>query len=87
MLDATANEIRYRVRSPAKFDKGSFRYKKIKSGISIIIACPKGQYSKRSKTCRVGTQVQAVRFDKAKFTKAKAKKWVRKHGYGKKNKV
>jgi len=82
-FEVTKNEIRYRVKSPRKFSKKSFRRKRISRGVSLVVGCPKGEYSSRIKRCKVGTQVQAVRFDRDYFTTKKARKWIEKHKRGK----
>lgn len=47
--DVQKNKIRYRQKSPNKFDKESFRTKKIpRNGIQLIIGCPKKQSSRTS---------------------------------------
>jgi hypothetical protein len=78
-LDVTKHELRYRVHSPAKFNPDSFRRKRITNGVSIVIACPEHEYSRTKKTCKVGTQVQAFRFNREQFTSTKAVKWIQKH--------
>lgn len=35
--------------------RGSFRTKRLGKGRRLIICCPKGRYSTRSKRCKVGT--------------------------------
>lgn len=54
-----------RVRSPRLFDPGSFRIVDPgRSGCTkLVVACPKGQYKKGR--CRVGTQLQAMLYEKA----------------------
>ena len=53
---------RKRIKSPAKFDKRSFRIKDVgrPEHHKIIIGCPKGKYDAKKKRCKVGTQVQAI---------------------------
>jgi len=74
-LDIKPNEIRYRLLSPAKVDVVG--RKKITDGVSIMVSCPKGKVKK--KRCTVGTEAQALRFDRSKFTPEKAAKWIDKH--------
>jgi len=74
-LDIKPNEIRYRLISPTKVDVVG--RKKITEGVSIVVACPKGKVKK--KRCTVGTEAQALRFDRTKFTPEKAAKWINQH--------
>jgi len=74
-LDIKPNEIRYRLISPTKVDVVG--RKKITDGVSIVVACPKGKVKK--KRCTVGTEAQALRFDRNKFTPEKAAKWINQH--------
>lgn len=74
-LDIKTNEIRYRLLSPVKVDVVG--RKKITEGVSIVVACPKGKVKK--KRCTVGTEAQALRFDRKKFTPEEAVKWIDKH--------
>ena len=73
-LDIKPKEIRYRLISPDKFDKDSFRRKEITPGVSIVIACTKGSFKKGK--CKTGTKPQALRFDRDKFTPEKAVTWI-----------
>ena len=77
-LDIKTNKIRYRLTSPKKVDVVG--RKKITDGVSIVVACPKGKVKK--KRCTVGTEAQALRFDRNKFTPEKAAKWIDKHWKG-----
>jgi hypothetical protein len=43
-------------RSKRSFAPGSFRTVKLKGGKRLIIGCPRGHWSRRSKRCRVGTR-------------------------------
>jgi len=74
-LDIKPNEIRYRLISPSDVDVVG--RKKITGGVSIIVACPKGKV--KNKRCTVGTESQALRFDRNKFTAEKAANWINKH--------
>lgn len=78
-FEVTTNEIRYRVKSPRKFSKKSFRRKNISKGVSLVVGCPKGKYSSKAKRCKVGTRAQALRFDRDHFTLAEARRWVARH--------
>lgn len=78
-FEVTKNEIRYRVKTPRKFSRKSFRRKRISRGVSLVVACPKGEYSSKAKRCRVGMKGQAVRFDRDYFTLKQAKRWVTRH--------
>lgn len=71
-LDIKTNEIRYRLLSPVKVDVVG--RKKITTGVSIIVACPKGKIKKGR--CKVGTKPQALRFDRNKFTAEMAASWI-----------
>lgn len=55
-----------RVQSPRKFARASFRT--IDPGrpghTKLIIGCPKGQWDRKRRRCRVGTQVQAILTEK-----------------------
>ncbi len=74
-LDIKKNEIRYRLISPTEVDVVG--RKKITDGVSIVVACPKGKVKK--KRCTVGTEAQALRFDRSKFTPEKVARWIDKH--------
>jgi hypothetical protein len=43
-------------RSKRSFAPGSFRTVKLKGGRRLVVGCPRGKYSQRSKRCRVGTR-------------------------------
>jgi len=58
-IDITKSECRKRMEDPKKFDKRSFRSKKINKNTRIIVACPKGEYDSKNKKCRVGLQIQS----------------------------
>jgi hypothetical protein len=75
-LDITKNEIRYRIESPAGFDKENFRRKKISNGVSLLIGCPDGKFKKNK--CKVGMKTQSLRFDRSVFTPTEAAIWVEK---------
>lgn len=74
-LDIKPGEIRYRLISPDNVKVVG--RKKITSGVSIIVGCPKGKV--RHKRCTVGTKAQALRFDRDKFTPDTAATWIKKH--------
>ena len=65
------NEHAARVVNPSKFQKDSFRRKKISGGVSAIIGRLKGETT---------TSVQSYRFDKTKFTAKEARAWLKKKG-------
>jgi hypothetical protein len=69
-IHETKSEFRIRIRPPKKFKINSFRTKKIKTGINIIIG-----KLKHKKT----TTVQSYRFDKDKFLKSEVIVWLSKH--------
>lgn len=73
-LDVKPQEIRYRLIPPSKFAKDSFRRKEITEGVSIVVACPKGNFKKGR--CKTGTKTQALRFDRERFTPEKAATWI-----------
>lgn len=73
-IEVTENYIRYRVRDPEEFKKDSFRtidFSKEK-GIKAIIGIPKNDDK---------TEVQAILFDKDKWTEKEVKKWLKEHDY------
>lgn len=52
-----------RIRSPKEFDPKSFRTIALGKGKSkkrAVIGCPKGHWSQRSRTCKVGTRIQKI---------------------------
>lgn len=59
-----------RIKPPRMFKKGTFRSKKLKPGLRLIVA-------KRCSRCSMETQ--AVRFDVCRYTAAKARAWLWKH--------
>jgi len=59
-IDKTKTECRKRVADPRKFDKRSFRSKRLSKETRIIIACPKSQYDSKKKKCKVGMQKQSI---------------------------
>lgn len=73
--EETENEIRYRVREPDEFTKGSFKriaLKKDKPRVFAIVGRPEGKTT---------TKIQALRFPKGDdWTLSKAKKWVKEQG-------
>ena len=74
IVEVTENEIRIRVKAPGGFQKGSFRSVKLKGveGVRIIVGRPKGKTT---------TETQSFRFDKSKWTRARAVSWAKKHGF------
>lgn len=68
------NYVRYQKISPKRFDVRSFRTISLgRRGTKAVIGCPKGKYDPRTKTCRVGTRVQAVLVPKSRHRSSKAK--------------
>lgn len=64
-----------RVLTPTQFARGSFRTidpGKV-GGTKITIACPKGQWNKWKKRCRVGTELQAILVEKGPGAKRRLK--------------
>jgi hypothetical protein len=59
-----------RIKPPKAFLKGTFRSKSIGKGLRLIVAkrCP-----------RCSMEAQSVRFDRCRFTAAKARAWLWKH--------
>ena len=49
---------RCRKAPPSQFAKGSLRTIPTKSGVKLIIGCPKGKYKKGR--CTVGTRLQSI---------------------------
>lgn len=70
-LDETENEFRWRLNDPGKYDQ--FRHKEIDTGVSIIYGKLKGQNK---------WEAQSLRFDKEKFDKEQARKWIKDHEGG-----
>jgi hypothetical protein len=69
-LDETANEFRWRLKDPGLFQPESFRRKKIAPGVALVIGRLKGKTT---------TEAQSIRFDKEKFNRAQAMKWIKDH--------
>jgi hypothetical protein len=67
--ESTENEIRHRLKDPSGYDK--CRSKDLTDGVRAIFC---------HKTGGDAWEMQALRFDKAKFTAESAKAWVAKHG-------
>jgi len=79
-IDESKGEWRFRIKEPSDFDRKSIRTKALPSkskAINILVGCPKGHYNTRTKKCSVGTQTQAYRFKKCKFSRSHAKAWIR----------
>ena len=72
VVDITENMIRIRIFDPDKCQEGSFRTITLdkKRGIQATICRPQGQNT---------TRIQAVLFDKEKWTVERAKRWVEEH--------
>jgi len=68
--EATENEIRHRLKDPSGFDR--CRSKDLTGGVRGIFCHRSGGDGK--------WEMQALRFDKSKFTVESAKAWVREHG-------
>lgn len=71
-VDVTANTIRIRQIDPDKFNKGSFRMKRLTNGVQAVVGRLKGSTK---------TTVQSLVFDRKKFDVAKAKSWAKNHGF------
>ena len=59
-IEKTKTECRKRVEDPKKFDRRSFRSKRLSKRTRIIVACPRGQYDTRRKRCKVGMKTQSI---------------------------
>jgi len=57
-LDIKKTTCRKRVADPKKFDKRSFRTKKVSKRTSIVIGCPRRKFKKGR--CSVGTKAQSI---------------------------
>ena len=44
----------------SKFDKKSFRTKEVKSGVKLVIGCPKGKFDSDTQKCKVGMKLQKI---------------------------
>lgn len=64
------NQHSARMKNPDRFVEGSFRTKKIATGVTIIIGKLKGSDTMTT---------QAYRFDKSVFTPEQAKEWLKSH--------
>lgn len=84
-MEVTEDYIRYRVVSPQKFSKESFRtiILSTKKHIKAVVGCPKGYYDKTRGICRTGVRIQSFLFDKKYWSKSEVKKWVKTHPKGK----
>lgn len=72
-LDVTENEIRYRVRDPGQFRKGSFRTKAVPGGVRLILA----KLTAADNGHKAGSMiVQSVRFDTSAWTEDKVRTWI-----------
>lgn len=47
-----------RLADPKAFDPKSFRVKKIKEGVKLVVGCPKGKF--KGGVCTVGTKAQSM---------------------------
>jgi len=57
-IEKSKTTCRKRVVDPRKFDKRSFRAKKVSEKTTIIFACPIGKFKKGR--CSVGMQTQSI---------------------------
>jgi len=69
-LDETANEFRWRLQNPDLFIPQSFRRKQISDGVALVVARKKDTNK---------WEAQALRFDKDKFSRERAMKWIKDH--------
>jgi len=58
--EKVGNYMRCRQAPPSKFDSRSLRTVSTKTGNKLIIGCPKGEYSAKTKRCKVGTRLQSI---------------------------
>jgi len=77
-VHVTKSYYRARIRSPTVCAKLSFRIKTLskRKGIKAVVCCPIRKF-KRGR-CQIGTIIQSVLYDKAKFTKAQAERHAKK---------
>ena len=73
--DETENELRFRVRDPKEFKPDTFRTKKLKDGISIIVGIPKDSETE-------SMVLQSYRFSKDNWDMDKAKRWMERNQRG-----
>lgn len=73
VIDPYSNEHAARQREPSTFVEGSFRRKSIAAGVDLILGRLRGGDG--------SMQVQAVRFDRERFTPAQARRWLAEHDY------
>lgn len=59
-IDCKKTTCRERQAPPGKFDRRSFRMKRLRGGVLLVIGCPKGKWNKKTRRCRVGTRVQSI---------------------------
>lgn len=78
-FDIAKTEYKIRVKSPKAFDKKSIRTVEGEC-VNVIVGCPKGQYDRKRKKCRVGMEKQAFRLKKKCYTKSQARKWAKERG-------
>lgn len=76
-IEEKPHEYRYQLLDQTKFDKDSFRYKRITEGVAIITACEKSKFIER--VCQVGLKAQSLRFDKTLFSVVDAARWISEH--------
>jgi len=53
-----ARYCRMRLADPREFDPESFRMKKVKGGVELVVGCPAGKFHRGK--CRVGTKAQSM---------------------------
>ncbi len=85
-IERARSQYRFRVKNPKEFDKRSFRVKPIgrtkhhgEPCVSIIVGCPKGKWDSEKEECKVGTQMQALRFERDCFDKQGVKSWIKRN--------
>ena len=76
-VDVTDNYIRVRVKNPALFDPTTYRTVQMTSGIKYVA----GKLKNPPKGKEGSMVIQTFLFDKNKYSKASAIKWVKDHGY------
>jgi len=59
-IEKQKNTCRKRIEDPKKFDKRSFRAKKVSKRTTIITACPRRKWNQKTKRCDVGVKTQSI---------------------------
>lgn len=59
-IECKGNTCRERKASPKRFDKRSFRTKRVAKKTLLVLACPVGKWQPRKERCKVPMQVQSI---------------------------